>query len=95
MELALPSGIKLGHRSLRRYYNQYHRPQNEENEKESVLIQRMYRRYHVLGWYDDAEHQEAARRAETRRRRHQMDHDMRVGVKSNKLQRYFRAQIDF
>ncbi|KAJ1920746.1 pre-60S factor rei1 [Mycoemilia scoparia] len=103
-ELVLPSGSRIGHRSLRHYYRQYLRP---VNEKESVTIHRLLTDYAanedvttqalmarrnratILAqpkgrqvWKDMAEFKET---------RHRQQFDARMGVRSNNLQRHFRA----
>ncbi|GBC09732.1 hypothetical protein RclHR1_09070004 [Rhizophagus clarus] len=99
MELVLPSGKRLGHRSLRRYYRQNLRPIEERDsiinrliteysdnsgcgQSEGILItnDHMYKHYqpHFIA---------------SREKKLQQDYDTRIGVKANKLQRYYRAQI--
>jgi pre-60S factor REI1 len=47
MELILPSGVALGHRSLKRYYRQRFR---REDTRMSVVINKVASTYRALGW---------------------------------------------
>ncbi|RKP09081.1 C2H2 type zinc-finger-domain-containing protein [Thamnocephalis sphaerospora] len=98
-ELVLPSGMRVGHRSLRRYYKQYIRP---EDERESVVINRLLTQHghqglqraqaecRALQLMSEFQKRQVLSHQESRRRN---DFKTRVGVKANKLQRYFREQV--
>ncbi|KAF0528296.1 C2H2 type zinc-finger-domain-containing protein [Gigaspora margarita] len=100
IELILPSGARIGHRSLRRYYKQNLRP--EEN-RDSIIINRLITQYGsnidyhrrsggVLLAKGHAKHAQYYIATFQDKRLHD-DFDTRVGIKANKLQRHFRAQI--
>ncbi|RIA88115.1 C2H2 type zinc-finger-domain-containing protein [Glomus cerebriforme] len=100
MELVLPSGKRLGHRSLRRYYKQNLRP---IEEREASIINRL-----LTGYSDNSEYRQSGgilitndhmyknyqpHFVASREKKFQQDYDTRIGIKANKLQRHFRAQI--
>ncbi|KAG9302237.1 hypothetical protein G9A89_008728 [Geosiphon pyriformis] len=95
-ELVLPSGARLGHRSLHRYYKQYLRPREA---REPVIVNRLLTHYtHNLGYERTMRTYNlgpaAARRGTVNKeKRCQHEFDTRIGIKANKLQRHFRAQI--
>lgn len=90
-ELKLPSGTVLGHRTYLRYYKQHFRPQNEAAAlRDSVLIQKLVRQYHEMDVVE-----KTARKSEERGRKNRDNFTGIVGIKANKLQRYFRRQVDF
>ncbi|KAJ1982560.1 pre-60S factor rei1 [Dimargaris verticillata] len=108
-ELVLPSGQRLGHRDLKRYYKQRFRV---EDTRESVVINRLLTQYAEDGAFASAAHKQANDRAlimnQPRGRwalrqqhpsimvkRRQLEYDAKVGAKANKLQKYFRHQILF
>ncbi|KAF7721269.1 hypothetical protein EC973_004996 [Apophysomyces ossiformis] len=102
MSLVLPSGAVVGHRHLKRYYDQRLKP---EETRDSVLINKL------IGQYSDAQFeslrssghrsrlmitdgQKATRTTEAfKDKRTHEDYKTRVGIQTNKLQKYFRAQI--
>ncbi|KAG0163388.1 hypothetical protein DFQ28_011754 [Apophysomyces sp. BC1034] len=102
MSLILPSGAVVGHRHLKRYYDQKLKP---EETRDSVLINKL------IGQYSDAQfeslrssgHQSRLMITDGRmvtrtteafkdKRMHEA-YKTRVGIQTNKLQKYFRAQI--
>ncbi|KAK9760903.1 pre-60S factor rei1 [Basidiobolus ranarum] len=99
-ELVLPSGARVGHRSLKRYYQQNIKP---EEERDSVIINRLLTHYQQNMGYRGSQAQalmlatnkhRVARDMNTyqdQRRPHEFA--SRVGVKANGLQKHFRAQI--
>ncbi|ORX76487.1 hypothetical protein K493DRAFT_321545 [Basidiobolus meristosporus CBS 931.73] len=99
-ELVLPSGARVGHRSLKRYYQQNIRP---EEERDSVIINRLLTHYQSNMGYRGSQSQalmlatnkqRVARDMNTyqdQRRRHEFKSE--IGVKANGLQKHFRAQI--
>ncbi|KAJ1980271.1 pre-60S factor rei1 [Dimargaris xerosporica] len=108
-ELVLPSGQRLGHRDLKRYYKQRFRA---EDTRESVVINRLLTQYAEDGAFASAAHKQANDRAlimnqpkgrwalrqqhsSITAKRRQLEYDARVGAKANKLQRYFRPQVLF
>ena len=108
MELVLPSGTRLGHRSLHRYYKQHLRPHHGEQQHrrrrhhhDSALIQRLASRYRELGVYPAAAlHQQQQAVTKKQHADHRQQHTrqaalaLRVGRKNN-TQQHYRAQVDF
>lgn len=98
LEVVLPNGSRLGHRSLRTYYRQQFAP---EDTRDCVLVNRMAARQRVLGWARPARPGEALpvtalQKKDQRDRRHwQQYHAAKVGIKHNMLQHHFRCQVDF
>ncbi|RCH90429.1 hypothetical protein CU097_005044 [Rhizopus azygosporus] len=105
MSLVLPNGSVVGHRHLKRYYDQKLKP---EETRDSVLINKL------IGQYSDSPAFESMRRnnskqplllTDSRNRqglrtseafkdlRRQHEYTTRVGINANKLQKYFRIQI--
>ncbi|KAI8088640.1 C2H2 type zinc-finger-domain-containing protein [Halteromyces radiatus] len=105
LSLVLPSGAVVGHRHMKRYYDQKLRP---EETRDSILINKL------IGQYSDSNVFESLRsfssshqrrmitdgkrgvikstEAFKEKRIHQ-DYKTRVGMQANKLQKYFREQI--
>lgn len=96
-QLVLPSGITIGHRSLMRYYNQRINPNRAVVVKKSdKKMHKVLAEYKSIGW-TSANQEMAARNA---RDIHTMKRKMaklqqKVGVKANKLQHHYRAQVMF
>jgi len=105
-ELVLPSGAVIGHRSLARYYRQNLKPTegtlvaygaadgvtsaNSRSMKNSLLKQ-----YRSLGWTGCTTNKaQATQRAKDIRfwKKFEAKNQLRLGVKANKLQRYFKRQ---
>ncbi|KAL1929553.1 hypothetical protein VTP01DRAFT_1691 [Rhizomucor pusillus] len=105
MSLILPNGNVVGHRSLKRYYDQSFKP---EETRESVLINKLIGQYSEMEQFQsmrsnrsgnrmlitDGRGSKPTRSTEAFKdvRIHQ-DYQTRVGLQSNKLQKYFRVQI--
>ena len=88
-ELVLPSGAKVGHRSLMRYYKQSLNPDRQVVlRKPSDKMLDHYRSFGATG----LTFKEAKNRAKdiTYFRNHQQKYQMKLGTKANKLQKYFR-----
>merc|ERR1719219_881774 len=88
-ELILPSGAKVGHRSLMRYYRQSLNPDRQvvvRNPTDKVLDH--YRSFGL----SSLTQKEAKKRAKDIQyfRQHQQKYRMKLGTKANKLQRHFR-----
>ncbi|KAJ1652909.1 pre-60S factor rei1 [Dispira simplex] len=108
LELVLPSGARVGHRDLRHYYRQRF---DAEDTRESVLIHQLRTQDPEGSSALTPAERQAKERAlilsmtkgkwafkQMTSFREQKTHEnfrSRVGVKANKLQRYFRAQILF
>lgn len=96
-ELVLPSGAHIGHRDYRRYYNQNLRL---TDEPESVAINRLTQKYQALGYYNigssgmtiEKERLEKMKETRAQLRDYQIKKES-LGIKANKLQKHFRAQI--
>lgn len=86
-QLVLSSGAKLGHRSMKLYYKQKFRPDQDRN---SVIINRLMSQYKLLGWHNQPVD---AQREERRRTRDAKKGALDLGVKANKLQHHFREQV--
>ncbi|KAG1152681.1 hypothetical protein G6F37_003254 [Rhizopus arrhizus] len=104
MSLVLPNGNVVGHRHLKKYYDQKLKP---EETRDSVLINKL------IGQYTDSPVFDSMRRQNNNpllltdsRSRHglrtteafkdlrsQHEYTTRVGINQNKLQKYFRIQI--
>ncbi|KAI7854804.1 C2H2 type zinc-finger-domain-containing protein [Circinella umbellata] len=113
MSLVLPNGNVVGHRSLKRYYDQKFKP---EDSRDSVLINKLIGQYSDMQGYQtprgassSSSHQARGGRfmitdgskngihvrhteAFKDKRIHE-EYKTRVGMQSNKLQKYFRIQI--
>ncbi len=93
LQLVLPSGVKVGHRSLKQTYKQ--RPPSLEHRK-SALVARLMAQYRALGWRGYVgEGAEIRERDETWVRRMKQARYTKLGVKANKLQKHFRPQVVF
>lgn len=101
MELVLPCGKRLGHRSLQKYYRQNLRP---IEERDASIINRLITEYSGNSEYtrqsgrllitrDNVYKNYQPRYVSLREKQYQQVYDTRIGVKANKLQRHFRAQI--
>lgn len=90
-ELTLPSGATVGHRQLARYYKQNLVPVRRAS---ATAMSRIMSQYRSLGWTCTAgcsAHQKAKDIAYLQKCRQK--YFMKLGVKSNKLQRHFRDQV--
>ncbi|KAJ2819202.1 pre-60S factor rei1 [Coemansia sp. 'formosensis'] len=105
-ELVLPSGTRIGHRSLQRYYRQT--IPSEQPEKESVVIHKMLTNYANNPEYNNQLIQSSRNRAVIlaqpngqrawkdiitfKENRARQNFQTRVGVKANRLQIFYREQ---
>ena len=90
LELVLPSGSKLSHRSMKQYYKQ-RLPTLEQ--RKSTIVSRLMAQYRSIGWrsYEG----EAGRRQlqdEAWRQKMQHKREMKLGLQANKMQHHFRQQ---
>ncbi|KAJ3299915.1 hypothetical protein HK104_006066 [Borealophlyctis nickersoniae] len=95
-QLILPSGVRIGHRSYRKYWNQ---SLKTEDTRDAHLIHRLSSQYAMLGYektpYEVAvAHHQRRMQARAGLERHK-EFRARVGVKHNMLQKHFRSQIGF
>ena len=93
LELVLPSGARVGHRSLKYIYKQ-HVP--SDDKRRSALVGRLLAQYRAIGWRGAAGGGGArSERDVAWAKRMQAARDMRLGVKANRLQKHFRPQVIF
>lgn len=96
-QLVLPSGNVIGHRSLLRYYKQKINPNRSLVVKQSdKKLHKVLSQYRALGW-SSAKQEEIARKARDihMMKRTQAKLYAKLGCKANKLQKHFRAQVNF
>uniref|UniRef100_A0A069DTG3 Putative c2h2-type zn-finger protein n=1 Tax=Panstrongylus megistus TaxID=65343 RepID=A0A069DTG3_9HEMI len=93
-QLTLPSGATIGHRMLLRYYKQHFSPNQVATTK--TKINKVLSSYRALGW-TSTDKIAAERKAKDIKymKMVQNKYFMQLGVKSNKLQKYFRPQVNF
>jgi len=97
-QLVLPSGATIGHRSLLRYYKQSLNPRFRSAvvSKQRMAVQKLLSHYKALGWSGTtgevakAKHRDIQFAQKVAQKSH-----MRLGIKANKLQTYFRQQVMF
>lgn len=96
LELVLPSGAKVGHRSLAIYFKQNLRDKPEhpvEGNKNSRSHNReLMSQYQTLGWRG-SNTPALILRQKARDQQYLAKRRMKLGVKANKLQTHFRSQI--
>ena len=94
LELVLPSGTKVGHRSLRHTYKQ-HLPTFEQ--RKAALISRLMAQYRALGWKEGgvSEGTGARLRSEKWALKMKQARDTKLRVKANKMQPHLRPQVIF
>jgi len=88
-ELIFSDGKSVGHRSLSVYYKQKVKP---VESRDSMLINSLITQYKALGWYEKDQKNAQKDKKDLFMKRKQA-HDFKLGMQSNKLQRYFRKQI--
>ncbi|CAG9783079.1 unnamed protein product [Diatraea saccharalis] len=96
-QLVLPSGVVVGHRSLMKYYKQNLTHNSQAIVKKSDRkLHRLLGVYRALGWAPK-EQALAAKKARDIHfmKRVQAKWQMKLSVKSNKFQKYFRPQVNF
>ncbi|ESN94585.1 hypothetical protein HELRODRAFT_107851 [Helobdella robusta] len=93
-QLKLPSGAIIGHRQLLRYYKQKLRPGRQiAVHNNSSSIAKAILHYKKLGWTGTTGSAALARAKDIAYvHKFQSKHFMKLGIKSNKLQRHFRDQ---
>ena len=92
LELVLPSGIKVGHRSLKHTYKQ-HLPTFEQ--RKATLIGRMMSQYRAIGWKDGSVTMATRARDVTWALKMKQASETKLSVKANKFQPHFRPQVVF
>ncbi|XP_005177355.1 cytoplasmic 60S subunit biogenesis factor ZNF622 [Musca domestica] len=95
-QLVLPSGATIGHRSLLRYYKQRLNPNRALVPQKSSKLHHVLSTYRSLGW-TKTEQKLAARKAHDIHlmKRVHAKWQMKLGVRANKLQKHYRAQVMF
>lgn len=90
-ELVLPSGARIGHRSLMRYYRQNVDPNKAVVQRKKV--HKVLAHYRALGW-TATQKEQVARKARDLHYMHRMQskYYQKLGVRSNKLQKYYKDQ---
>lgn len=92
LELVLPSGSKVGHRSLKHTFKQ-RLPTFEQ--RKTTLIGRLMSQYRALGWKDGSEKAVKTQRDEKWALKMKKARDVKLAVKANKFQFHFRPQVVF
>jgi pre-60S factor REI1 len=94
LELVLPSGSKLSHRSMKQYYKQ-RLPTLEQ--RTATVVTRLMAQYRAIGWKDGLEGEGTRKRVmdEAWRHRMQQRRQLKLSVKANKQQHHFRPQVVF
>ena len=95
LELVLPSGSRVSHRSMRQYYKQ-RLPTLEQ--RTSSVVTRLMAQYRAIGWRRGEEGEEERKKRvmdESWRRRMQQRRQLKLSVKANKQQPHFRPQVVF
>ncbi|KAI1902048.1 hypothetical protein AGOR_G00040710 [Albula goreensis] len=99
MELTLPSGAKIGHRSLMRYYKQrFGAPRTVALAHNRNAVGQVLKQYRALGWAGDAGHEAGFRHQKDMRYVQRMKSKwmLKMGVHHNATkQMHFRAQVMF
>jgi len=97
LELVLPSGATLGHRSLKVYYKQNLQEKSQvkavSSTTRSMNGRHLVHQYQTLGNYSNSSPMIIRQKAKDMAFLHKRM--LRLGVKANKLQRHFKSQIDF
>lgn len=100
-QLVLPSGAVVGHRSLFRYYKQRFSSQGAlvavQNEtRPAPKVCKLLAHYKSSGWAV-AQPEQVRKRARDVQyvQKLQKKWEMKLGVRGNKLQKHFRAQVNF
>lgn len=89
-ELTLPSGAKIGHRSLMRYYKQSLNPERAVTVHRRGVNHRVLNHYKALGWSGLPKAEARKKAKDIKFMRHaQQKHYMKLGVKANKLQKHW------
>ncbi|XP_078034970.1 cytoplasmic 60S subunit biogenesis factor ZNF622 [Augochlora pura] len=95
-QLVLPSGNVIGHRSLMRYYKQNLNPNRAVAVPKKEKLRKVLLQYRALGW-TETQKDIAIKKARDIKymQRIQAKYSTQLQFKANKLQRYFRPQVNF
>jgi len=91
--LVLPTGARVGHRSMKIYFKQNLSLVERTSRNRSARIQ-LLRDYRAIGWHG-GEAGRVALKAEKREQMRAKKENLRLNVKANKFQTYFRPQVIF
>ena len=91
-ELCLPSGAKVGHRSLRHYYKQQLQP--DQVKQNQIVVRGLMSDYKLLGWSGNIGEANRLKiqHINIKNKIHKRQ-ELRLKVKGNKLQAHFRPQV--
>lgn len=93
LQLVLPSGTKIGHRSLKHTFKQ-HLPTLEQ--RKATLVTRLMAQYRALGWKESGNDGTAIKRRDEKwALRMKQAKETKLRVKANKFQEHFRPQVVF
>ena len=93
-ELCLPSGAKVGHRSLKHYYRQNLQP--KQVKRNEVVVRGLLADYKSLGWSGTIGEAHRLKVQNLKmKKKFQSKRELKLGVKGNKLQTHFREQVIF
>ncbi|XP_060865911.1 cytoplasmic 60S subunit biogenesis factor ZNF622 [Metopolophium dirhodum] len=95
-QLILPSGARIGKRSLMRYYRQNLNPNHDWEAMKETKLNKVINHYRHIGWTGTFP-AAAARKARDLKVMKQVQTKMymQLGVKANKFQKHFRQQVNF
>ncbi|XP_011504926.1 PREDICTED: zinc finger protein 622 [Ceratosolen solmsi marchali] len=95
-QIVLPSGSVIGHRSLMRYYKQSLNPNRALAVPKTEKLKKVLKMYRSLGWTGTQREAVKQKIIDIRyMQRIQQKYSTKLNFKSNKLQTYFRQQINF
>ncbi|XP_043251197.1 zinc finger protein 622 [Colletes gigas] len=95
-QLVLPSGNVIGHRSLMRYYKQNLNPNRAVAIPKSEKLLKVLSQYRALGWTETQQEAVVKKARDIKyMQRIQAKYSTQLQFKANKLQRYFRPQVNF
>lgn len=100
LELVLPSGATVGHRSFQQYYRQNLTSSHAHSlVPRRADVGRVLTRYLAIGYRGPSEREVVGRRANweafQKRAQNSKKWELQIGVKGNKLQHRFRQQVTF
>jgi pre-60S factor REI1 len=97
LELVLPSGVTLGHRSLKHYYKQNLSLSKSQAIVPSSGVHRVLAQYKAIGYTGPsaAELETRVIRGEAFRERMHKEKALCLGLKGNKLQHHYRSQTGY
>nr|XP_031839893.1 zinc finger protein 622 isoform X2 [Nomia melanderi] len=95
-QLVLPSGNVIGHRSLMRYYKQNLNPNRAVAVPKNEKLRKILSQYRALGWKETQKEIVVKKARDIKyMQRIQAKYSTQLQFKANKLQRYFRPQVNF